>query len=42
MGFLSAMTAAAAMGENILMFTESTLKDGVESNEDGENEVAEA
>ena len=42
MCFLSAMTAAAAVGESILMSTESTLKDGVESNEDGENEVAEA
>ena len=40
--FLSAMTAAAAMGESILMSTESTLKDRVESNEDGDNEVAEA
>ena len=36
------MTAAAAMGESIPMATETTLKDGVESNEDGENEVAEA
>ena len=42
MCFLSAMTAAAAMGGGIPMSTESTLKDGAESNEDGENEVAEA